>query len=292
MANQHAFGPFWMRSNFTPWGKYNLCQYRFYSSNVQTLLLPHWRQFFPINRVLWFLYEEKKNVSKYNNGLFTQMKFTCHRDFGNRFFPAPVNTHSIVVTFSEISHKYLWIYRSKVKKKISSLFPNIREFVWDRKPGWMFHSAQSNPPNSNKIPDELWLEFLMLALAIMRTLSSTTALNNLLITVVTDKQIGTKPFNIWYFMSETRINIVACEIEPQFSTFYISNDLDECVNSKPKQKWKNDHYKKYWSTSSPFTVGRNCLESREKVAKQYKHEIERRRKPAAEQTKLRKKVEM
>lgn len=87
MANQHAFGPFWMRSNFTPWGKYNLCQYRFYSSNVQTLLLPHWRQFFPINRVLWFLYEEKKNVSKYNNGLFTQMKFTCHRDFGNRFFP-------------------------------------------------------------------------------------------------------------------------------------------------------------------------------------------------------------
>lgn len=93
-------------------------------------------------------------------------------------------------------------------------------------------------------------------------------------------------------MSETRINIVACEIEPQFSTFYISNDLDECVNLKPKQKWKNDHYKKYWSTSSPFTVGRNCLESREKVAKQYKHEIERRRKPAAEQTKLRKKVEM
>lgn len=87
MANQHAFGPFWMRSNFTPWGKYNLCQYRFYSSNVQTLLLPHWRQFFPINRVLWFLYDEKINVSKYNNGLFTQMKFTCHRDFGNRFFP-------------------------------------------------------------------------------------------------------------------------------------------------------------------------------------------------------------
>lgn len=122
MANQHAFGPFWMRSNFTPWGKYNLCQYRFYSSNVQTLLLPHWRQFFPINRVLWFLYEEKKNVSKYNNGLFTQMKFTCHRDFGNRFFPAPVNTHSIVVTFSEISHKYLWIYRSKVKKKSHHFF--------------------------------------------------------------------------------------------------------------------------------------------------------------------------